>query len=149
MEWKLKKFEELTNEELYKVLQLRNDVFIVEQQCPYEDCDGRDKESYHLFLEDKDNIVAYSRILKKGVSYDEVSIGRVVVNKNYRGKSIARELLIKAIKFIEETLKETEIRIGAQAYLIGFYESLGFKAVSSEYLEDEIPHLEMLYKKSK
>jgi ElaA protein len=147
MEWKLKKFEELTIEELYKILELRNAVFIVEQECPYQDCDGNDKNSYHLFLQDNDNIAAYSRILKKGVSYDEVSIGRVVVNKNYRGKSIARELLTRGIKFVQEILKETEIRIGAQAYLIDFYGSLGFKAVSDEYLEDEIPHVEMLYKK--
>ncbi len=147
MEWKLKKFEELTIGELYEILELRNAVFIVEQECPYQDCDGNDKNSYHLFLEDNDNIIAYSRILKKGVSYDEISIGRVVVNKSYRGKSIARELLTRGIEFVKETLKETEIRIGAQAYLTDFYGSLGFKAVSDEYLEDGIPHVEMLYKK--
>lgn len=147
MNWELKKFKELKVEEIYKILEIRNKVFIVEQQCAYQDCDGKDENAYHLYLQDNDKIIAYLRILKKGVSYDEISIGRVLVNKNYRGKGISREMMLKAMNFIELNLNEKEIKIQAQAYLINFYKSLGFKEVSDEYLEDNIPHIDMLYKK--
>lgn len=147
MNWNIKKFNQLKVEELYKILALRNKVFIVEQECAYLDCDDKDFNSYHLFCEENGEVVAYVRILEKGVSYDEISIGRVTVNKNYRGKVISREMMLKAIEFIENTLKETTIKIQAQAYLLNFYSSLGFKGVSEEYLEDNIPHIDMLYKK--
>lgn len=147
MNWKLKKFNELTVEEMYKILALRNEIFIVEQECPYLDCDNKDLKSYHLFAEENGEIVSYLRVLEKGVSYDEISIGRVAVKKNYRGNGISREMMLKAIEFIENELFETTIKIQAQAYLINFYSSLGFKAVSEEYLEDDIPHIDMLYKK--
>jgi ElaA protein len=145
--WQIKKFEELNVEEIYEILRIRNEVFIVEQECAYQDCDGKDKSSYHLFLKDNNKIIAYVRILEKGVSYDETSIGRVLVHKDYRRKGISKELMLKAISFIELNLNETEIKIQAQAYLINFYKSLGFREVSSEYLEDNIPHIDMLYKK--
>lgn len=148
MNWHVKKFEELECEEIYKVLQIRNKIFIVEQKCAYQDCDGKDKNSYHLYLEDKGEIISYSRILPRKVSYNEVSIGRVLVNKNYRGMGIAKKMMIKAINFIEKNLGEKEIKIQAQCYLIDFYKSLGFKEISNEYLEDNIPHIDMLYKKS-
>ncbi|QBD86012.1 GNAT family N-acetyltransferase, partial [Clostridium tetani] len=147
MNWHVKKFKELRCEEIYKILQIRNEVFIVEQKCAYQDCDGKDKKSYHLYLEDKGEILCYLRILPKKVSYNEVSIGRVLVNKNYRGKGIAKEMMIKAINFIEKNLNEKEIKIQAQCYLFNFYKSLGFKEISNEYLEDNIPHIDMLYKK--
>ena len=147
MNWELKKFKELKAEEIYKILEIRNEVFIVEQQCAYQDCDGKDENAYHLYLQDNDKIIAYLRILKKGVSYDEISIGRVLVHKNYRGKGIAREMMLKAINFIESNLNEKEIKIQAQSYLVDFYKSLGFKETSNEYLEDNIPHIDMLYKK--
>jgi ElaA protein len=147
LNWKLKKFEELKTEEIYEILKIRNEVFIVEQKCPYQDCDGRDKKSYHLYLQDEGRIIAYLRILERGVSYDEISIGRVLVHKSYRGKGIAREMFSKAINFVELTLNEKEIKIQAQAYLLNFYRSLGFKKISKEYLEDNIPHIDMLYKK--
>lgn len=146
MNWKIKKFTELKVEELYKILKLRNEIFIVEQKCPYLDCDNKDFNSYHLFLEDNNDIIASLRIIEKGISYDEISIGRVAVKKNYRGKGISREMMLKAIKFIENNLNEDTIKIQAQSYLIGFYSSLGFKAVSEEYLEDNIPHIDMVYK---
>ncbi len=145
MNWELKKFDDLKVEEIYKILKIRNEVFIVEQQCAYQDCDGKDENSYHLFLQDNDKIIAYLRILKKGVSYDEISIGRVLVHKDYRGKGISRELMLKAINYIEVNLNEKEIKIQAQSYLVNFYRSLGFKEVSNEYLEDNIPHMDMLY----
>lgn len=147
MNWELKKFEELKVEEIYQILKIRNEVFIVEQQCAYQDCDGKDENSYHLYLQDNGEIIAYLRILKKGVSYDEISIGRVLVHKNYRGKGISREMMLKAINFIELNLNEKEIKIQAQSYLVNFYRSLRFKEASNEYLEDNIPHIDMLYKK--
>mgnify|MGYP000164786528 CR=1 FL=1 len=145
MEWKIKKYEDLTIDELYNILKVRNEVFVVEQNCPYQDCDEKDKRAYHLFLEDNGEIIAYSRIIEKGVSYDEVSIGRFLVQKKYRGKGFAREMLSKAIKFIEESLNENAIRISGQVYIKEFYKSFGFKEVSDVYLEDNIPHVEMLY----
>lgn len=147
MNWNIKNFNQLKVEEIYKILALRNKVFIVEQECAYLDCDGKDLNSYHLFSEENGEVVAYLRILEKGVSYDEISIGRVVVKNNYRGKGISREMMLKAIEFIENNLKECTIKIQAQVYLLNFYSSLGFKAVSEEYLEDNIPHIDMLYKK--
>lgn len=148
MNWNIKKFEELKVEEVYKILEKRNEIFIVEQKCAYQDCDSKDKKSYHLYLEDNDEILCYLRILPKNVSYKEISIGRVLVDKNYRGNGIAKKMMLKAINFIEQNLGEKEIKIQAQAYLSNFYKSLGFKEVSKEYLEDSIPHIDMLYKKS-
>lgn len=145
MNWKLKRFNELEIEEIYKILMIRNRVFIVEQKCVYQDCDNKDKNSYHLYLEDNSHIVAYLRILKKGISYEQVSIGRLLVNKKYRHKGIAREMITKAINFIEQDLMQTQIRISAQLYLINFYKSIGFKEMSQPYLEDGISHIEMIY----
>jgi ElaA protein len=147
LNWELKKFNELIVEEIYKILEIRNEVFIVGQNCAYQDCDGKDKNAYHLYLQDNDEIIAYLRILKKGVSFEEIAIGRVLVHNNYRGKGIAREMMLKAINFIELELNEKEIKIQAQAYLVNFYKSLGFKETSNEYLEDNIPHVDMLYRK--
>lgn len=145
MEWYLKKFNELTGEELYKILALRNEVFIVEQNCPYIDCDYKDLKCDHLFCEEEGEIIAYSRIIPRGVSYEEASIGRVIIKSKYRGKGIAREMMIKAVKVIENNFKEDTIKIQAQAHLINFYGSIGFKPISEEYLEDNIPHIDMIY----
>lgn len=145
MEWKIKKFENLSIEEIYKMLKVRNEVFVVEQNCPYQDCDGKDTQAYHLFLEDSGDVIAYTRILEKGVSYDEASIGRFLVKEEYRGKGLAKEMLVRAINFVEESLKENSIRLSGQVYIKDFYKSNGFKEVSDTYLEDDIPHVEMLY----
>ncbi|MBO0575017.1 GNAT family N-acetyltransferase [Clostridium botulinum] len=147
MSFKIKKFNELSVEEIYEILKIRNEVFIVEQECPYEDCDGKDKNAYHLFYMKEGKVISYLRILEKGLSYDEISIGRVLVNKDYRGKGLARKSILQAIYFIQNNLKENSIRISAQHYLMNFYKSLGFKSVSEVYLEDNIPHIEMLYRK--
>lgn len=149
MEWKIKKYEDLTVDELYNILKIRNEIFVVEQNCPYQDCDGKDKQAYHLFLVNDNDIIAYTRILKKGVSYEEVSIGRFLVAEKYRGKGIAKEMLSKSIDFIEEVLGEKEIRISAQVYIMNLYLKYGFKKVTDTYLEDGIPHVEMLYKSDK
>lgn len=145
MNWKMKKFNELELHELYNILALRTEVFVVEQECPYQDCDGKDEQSYHLFCEEEGHIIAYLRVIEKGVSYAEISIGRVCVDKNYRGSGIAKDMMLKAIRFVRKELKENKIKIQAQAYLISFYKSLGFKEISKEYLEDGIPHINMLY----
>ena len=147
MKWSLKKFFELTNEEVYKILKLRNEIFIVEQSCPYMDCDGKDEESYHLFAEDGKDIIAYLRIVKKGIIYDDVAIGRVCVNKKYRKNNLGREMILRAISFIENELKEKKIKIQAQSYLYDFYKSLGFNEISDTYLEDGISHIDMIYNK--
>ena len=146
MKWKIKKFSELNVEEVYEILKLRNEVFVVEQQCIYQDCDGKDERSYHLFGKDNGKIVAYLRILEKGISYNEISIGRVLTNQENRGKGLAKQMMVKAIEFIENNLNERIIRISAQEYLLNFYSSLRFVKVSDVYLEDDIPHVEMIYR---
>jgi ElaA protein len=146
MNWVIKNFNELGSDELYEILKLRSEVFVVEQECIYEDCDGKDKKSYHLFAEQNGEILVYLRILEKGVSYNEISIGRVLSNKKYRGRGFAKQMMLRAIEFIERYLNEKEIRISAQVYLLDFYSSFGFDKVSDVYLEDDIPHIEMLYK---
>lgn len=148
MNWKIKRFEELTTTELYEILRVRAEVFVVEQNCVYQDLDMKDKKAFHLFCEENGEIAAYLRILEKGISYPEISIGRVLTRESYRRKGLSRGLMTKAISFVKEELKEPEIRISAQLYLKAFYESLGFAATSEIYLEDGIEHVEMLYKRS-
>ncbi len=145
MNYVIKSYDELNSDELYEILRVRNEVFVVEQQCIYQDCDNKDKMSHHLFLTEDNKIIAYLRILEKGISYDEVSIGRVLVTENHRGKGLAKNIMIEAINFIKNHMNTTEIRISAQAYLLKFYTSIGFKSASDEYLEDDIPHVEMIY----
>ena len=145
MEWKIKRFEELTTTELYEILRVRAEVFVVEQTCIYQDLDEKDKRAYHLYCEENGKVKAYLRILDKGISYPEISIGRVLTTENNRRKGLAREMMEKAIDFICKELGEKQIRISGQLYLQAFYESLGFQTVSEMYLEDDIPHVEMLY----
>ncbi|KNF08274.1 putative acyltransferase [Gottschalkia purinilytica] len=147
MQWEIKTFQDLEILELYNIIKERIDVFVVEQNCPYTECDNKDIEAFHLMLKDKDNIIAYLRILPKGVSYEEVSLGRIMVSDGYRGEGYAKEMMLKAIKFVEEEMEETKIRISAQNYLVDFYKSFGFNIVSDIYLEDSIPHVEMFYEK--
>ncbi|MGD6967427.1 GNAT family N-acetyltransferase [Rossellomorea vietnamensis] len=147
MSWNLKKFDELTNSELYNLLKERTLVFVVEQNCPYLEVDGKDPFSYHLFKEEDGEIIAYLRILPAGVSYQEVSIGRVFVKKEFRGQGLAEELIKKGLEFIQKELNETRVKIQAQDYLRKFYGSFGFQAISETYLEDNIPHVDMLLQK--
>lgn len=145
MEWILKKFNQLSLDELYGIIQLRLEVFVVEQNCVYQDLDNKDQVAYHLFLRDDDEIVAVLRILPENVSYDEMAIGRVIVKKSHRGQQIAKTMMKKAMDFILHDLGKTKIRLSGQAYLTDFYNGLGFKKVSNEYLEDGIKHYEFLY----
>ncbi|HEY4553178.1 MAG TPA: GNAT family N-acetyltransferase [Bacillaceae bacterium] len=144
MEWKLKTFEELTNVELYRILQERVNVFVVEQECPYPEVDGHDFVSRHLFLQDGDKVAAYLRILPKGTTYPEASIGRVIVSKDYRKRGLGLELMSRALEFIRENTEDRTVKIQAQEYLRRFYGSFGFQAVSDVYLEDGIPHIDMV-----
>jgi ElaA protein len=148
MNWTIKSFEELTNLELYNILAARCEVFIVGQGA-YQDPDGVDIVCDHLYAREGDEIAAYCRIVPAGVKYAEASIGRVIAPEKYRGRGLGRALMERAIAYLTEELGETAIRISGQAYLQRFYESLGFKTVSEPYLEDDIPHLEMLYQKSR
>lgn len=147
MSWMLKKYNDLTIDELYNILKERVAVFVLEQKCLYPEIDGKDKTAYHLFKEKNGEIIAYLRILPKGSVFNEVALGRVLVHKDHRGDGIARDLLDKAIHFVYDELNENRIRIQAQEYLLKFYASFGFTAISDTYLEDGIPHVDMILKK--
>lgn len=142
--WQIKTFETLTISELYAILKLRSEVFVVEQNCVYLDMDGKDAFSLHLFGEYNGQIVAYSRLFKPGISFDTASIGRVIVSANYRNKKWGQELMRQSILAIENYFGESQITISAQLYLKRFYESFGFVASSEMYLEDDIPHIKMI-----
>jgi ElaA protein len=142
MDLVIKRFEELTVEELYEILKARAEVFIVEQNCAYQDIDGKDKHAYHVFLKDDTGILAYLRVIEKGISFEEVSIGRVLTIK--RGCGLGKILMLEGIKIAKEKLNADKIRIGAQCYAKAFYEKVGFRQVSDEFLEDGIPHIQML-----
>ena len=144
MEWIFKSFDELTNEELYAVLKLRFEVFVIEQNCLDIDPDGKDKVSMHLMLEDDGKIIGCARILPPKVSYDEPSIGRIALDKSYRGTGLGREIVQKCIDFIHNIMKIREIRISGQEYLLDFYKSFGFVVTKGPYFEDKIPHYQML-----
>ncbi|MGB5823006.1 MAG: GNAT family N-acetyltransferase [Proteocatella sp.] len=145
MEINLKKFKDLSVQELYEILRVRESVFILDQKCFYHDIDCKDMNAHHLFMQDENKVIAYLRILDKGVSYDEISIGRVMVDKEYRGNGLARKIMQNAIDFVVHNMNESKIRISAQEYLLDFYKSLGFKAETEVYMEDDIPHIEMIY----
>lgn len=143
LEWKIKAFEELSVYELYDILKLRSEIFVVEQNCVYLDLDGKDKIALHLFGEYEGKIVAHARLFKAGISFDNASIGRVTVDANYRDKKWGHDLMREAIAGILHHFGERKITIGAQLYLKKFYESHGFVQSSEMYLEDDIPHIEM------
>ena len=142
----IKNFSELSTEEIYNILKLRSEVFVVEQNCIYQDIDEKDQKAVHLFLEKNNEIIAYTRIFKKGDYYEEnPSIGRVVVSKKERGKKLGKEIMIKSINFIKKELKERKIELSAQKYLDKFYKDLDFYSEGEDYLEDGIPHQRMFY----
>jgi len=144
--WEIKAFAGLTTAQLYMLLRLRNEVFVVEQNCPYQDIDGKDLKAMHLMAMDGDRLAAYCRLLPAGVSYPECSIGRVITCSDYRGSGLGQKLMESAIREIRKHYGEVPVRIGAQYYLKRFYESFGFAQTSEIYLEDGIEHIEMLLK---
>ena len=146
--WTIKQFDKLTLDELYNILQLRNEVFIVEQNCIYNDTDGKDQSAWHLMANADDKLVAYTRILPPGVSYSDPAIGRVVTSSSKRRSGLGKELMKRSIEACEKFFGKTSISLSAQVYLQSFYESLGFIVVGEEYLDDGIPHFKMSRKPS-
>ena len=144
IQWTLKKFDELTPYEVYAVLQLRNEVFVVEQACVFQDADDKDQDSYHLLGYQQKKLIAYTRLVPPGVIYDVPSIGRVVTSPSVRGSGAGKELMKQSIKKCYELFDIKPIKIGAQLYLKKFYEGFDFRQVSEPYLEDGIPHIYML-----
>ncbi len=139
-------FDQLTTTELYAILALRQEVFIVEQNCPYLDCDGKDQASWHLQGRNADGqLVCYTRLLPRGVAYaDYPSIGRVVSSPLARGTGAGKELMTKSIEQCRHLFGNQPIKIGAQRYLLKFYETFGFRSTGEEYMEDGIPHTKMI-----
>jgi ElaA protein len=142
--WQLKKFEELTGLEVYEILRLRSEVFVVEQNCVFLDMDNKDQESYHLQGRIGPSLIAYARILPPGLSYTESSIGRVVTSPSFRRSGAGIELMKTAISNSYTLFGIQPIMIGAQLYLKKFYEDLGFIQCSEVYMEDDIPHIKMI-----
>lgn len=142
MDLVVKKFEELTVDELYEILKIRSMVFVVEQNCAYQDMDEKDRHSYHVFLKDDTSIKAYLRVLERGVAFDDVAIGRVLTTE--RGKGFGHRILEEGIKVAQKVLHADRIMIGAQTYIRSLYEKHGFVQASDEFLEDGIPHIKMM-----
>ena len=143
IKWKIKRFNELSLDELYSLLKLRSHVFVVEQNCVYQDIDGKDQKALHLLGEYNEEIVAYARLFKSGDYFENASIGRVVIHPDARDKKFGHEMMREAINGIETHFGEKQITISAQLYLKKFYESHNFIQTSEMYLEDDIPHIEM------
>lgn len=149
LEWKWKTFEALSVDELYEILKARQDVFGVEQNCVYQDADDLDRYSWHLFAQSTEDVTpvkveAYLRVVRPTYKYDEPSIGRVLTSALFRGKGTGKLLMEKGVALVEAEYPGRPIRISAQQYLQAFYSNFGFKTVSEPYLEDGIPHIEML-----
>lgn len=140
----LKQFDSLTPNELYAIIRLRNEVFVVEQNCVFQDADNKDQPSLHLMYWNKDELIAYCRLVPPGLAYAEMSIGRVVSAPFHRKSGVGRELIAEAIKLIQQQYQTGPIRIGAQCYLIKFYAAFGFIEEGAMYLEDGIEHIEMV-----
>jgi ElaA protein len=143
LEWKIKTFNELSNYELYDLLRLRSQIFVVEQNCVFLDMDSKDDFALHLIGTLDGKILAYARLFNAGDYYENASIGRVVIDENYRDKKWGNDLMTQAIAGISSYFNQTKITIGAQLYLQKFYEKHGFVVTSEVYLEDDINHVEM------
>jgi ElaA protein len=141
--FKIKRFNELSTQELYQILQLRSEVFVVEQNCVYQDIDGKDEKAIHAMGFYENKIVAYTRLFDKGYYFEEASIGRVVVSQKVRAKKFGHDLMKVSIETIEKEFKTSNITISAQKYLKKFYETHNFEQTSEMYLEDDIPHIQM------
>ena len=139
----IKTFDDLSNTEIYQILRLRSEVFVVEQECIYQDIDNKDKKAVHIFLKEKNEIIAYSRVFKEKEYFENPSIGRVVVVNKRRMYGVGKKIMNISIDYIKQNIKAKSIEISAQKYLKKFYSNLGFIQQGDEYLEDNIPHLRM------
>lgn len=144
MKWTYKKWQELERDELFDIYKLRVDVFVVEQDCAYPEIDNNDKLVGHLFAYADGQIAAYSRLCPPSTVYQEVSIGRVICHPNFRGQGLGRELVKRAVEQLQKDFPGQKIKAQAQEYLEDFYQSFGFKTISESYLEDGIPHVDMV-----
>ncbi|WP_333862390.1 GNAT family N-acetyltransferase [Chitinophaga sp.] len=142
--WEIRTFEALSNEELYQILRLRNEVFVVEQQCAYQDADNYDQQAVHVMGITDAGLAAYTRVFGPGIKFDMASIGRVVTAGFARRPGLGRELMNVSIATVQDKWGKMPIKISAQQYLQKFYESLGFVQHSVTYMEDNIPHIEMI-----
>jgi ElaA protein len=142
--WTCKAFQELSPIELYRILQLRNEVFVVEQHCIFQDADNNDFTPMHFMAWCGEELAAYTRLFNKGITYPEASIGRVITSPKFRRIGLGKQLMINSIDQIFKLYGEQPIQIGAQLYLKKFYESFGFQAIGEVYDEDGIPHVHMI-----
>ena len=140
-----KTFYELDTEDLYQILRLRSEVFVVEQDCVYQDIDNKDQNAIHLYYKENNEILAYTRIFKAGQYYENPCIGRVVVSKKNRGNDLGKKIMIDSIEYIKQNIKGEKIELSAQKYLDKFYKDLGFYKIGEDYLEDGIPHQRMIF----
>ena len=148
MEVSIKHYTELSKDEFHEIIALRIAVFVVEQDCPYQDLDGLDKDAYHLMVINEGQMIGTVRILKEGIIYKEVAIGRVASHPDHRDKKLGYLMMQASMEFIKEHLNSGDVRISAQTHLCKFYEKFNFKNTGKEYLEDGIPHSEMLFSSS-
>ena len=139
----IKNFQDLSNTEIYQILRLRSEFFVVEQQCIYQDIDNKDEKAVHIFLKEKNEIIAYSRVFKEKEYFENPSIGRVVVANKRRMYGVGKKIMNISINYIKQNIKAKNIEISAQKYLKKFYSNFGFVQQGDEYLEDNIPHLRM------
>ena len=144
MDIKIKYFNELTTQELYDLLQLRSEVFVVEQDCVYQDADGKDQKALHVIGYKNNSVVAYTRVFKPGDYFKEASIGRVVVSKDERAHKYGYDIMEASINAVKTYFNEKCIKVSAQTYLKRFYNNLAFQQVGEAYLEDGIPHIGMI-----
>ena len=143
--WHLKTFDELTNQELYGILQLRTEVFVVEQTCIFQDMDGKDdKNCQHIFCEIEEKVIACARFFPSGITFKEASLGRICTSPAHRGTGLGKELMRRSLAEMERCFPGEPIRIGAQTYLNEFYKSFGFVNASDLYIEDGIEHVQMV-----
>lgn len=139
-------YQQLSKEKLYQIIRLRLEVFVLEQNCIYQDLDNKDQKAIHLVGEEEGKVIAYTRLFKKGDYFENASIGRVIVKKESRKKDYGKIIMQKSIEELKNEYNEENIEISAQKYLIKFYDDLGFKKIGEEYLEDNIPHIKMVLK---
>src|SRR5690554_5649939 len=144
MEIEVLTFEELNNSKLYDILRLRSEIFVIEQDCVYQDIDGKDQRALHILGFEEGTLVAYARCFGPGIFFEEAGIGRILVRENYRRMGFGHKITKAAIQAVKATYKSDKIKISAQTYLVIFYESHGFKTIGDRYMEDGIPHIAMV-----